>query len=108
MAEAQNPFADPLRFERQVPECAIVIFGANGDLTKRKLIPSLYRLAYERRLPATACIIGTSRPHRRLSVQANRSEYPGLPLRHRHFRAAMEPALCEPCADHGRRIDRRR
>ena len=56
-----NPFADPLRFERQVPECAIVIFGANGDLTKRKLIPSLYRLAYERRLPATASIIGTSR-----------------------------------------------
>ncbi|HET9804087.1 MAG TPA: glucose-6-phosphate dehydrogenase, partial [Candidatus Acidoferrum sp.] len=56
-----NPFADPLRFERQVPECAIVIFGANGDLTKRKLIPSLYRLAYERRLPATVSIIGTSR-----------------------------------------------
>ena len=56
-----NPFADPLRFERQVPGCAIVIFGANGDLTKRKLIPSLYRLAYERRLPATASIIGTSR-----------------------------------------------
>ena len=56
-----NPFADPLRFERQVPECAIVIFGANGDLTKRKLIPSLYRLAYERRLPATVSILGTSR-----------------------------------------------
>jgi len=56
-----NPFADPLRFERQVPECAIVIFGANGDLTKRKLIPSLYRLAYERRLPATTSILGTSR-----------------------------------------------
>ena len=56
-----NPFADPLRFERQVPECAIVIFGANGDLTKRKLIPALYRLAYERRLPPTVSIIGTSR-----------------------------------------------
>src|SRR6202163_1020338 len=56
-----NPFQDPLRFERQVPECAIVIFGANGDLTKRKLIPALYRLAYERRLPPTASIIGTSR-----------------------------------------------
>ncbi|MDP8990726.1 MAG: glucose-6-phosphate dehydrogenase [Acidobacteriota bacterium] len=56
-----NPFADPLRFQRQVPDCGIVIFGANGDLTKRKLIPSLYRLAYERRLPATVSIIGTSR-----------------------------------------------
>ena len=28
-----NPFQDPLRFERKLPECAVVIFGANGDLT---------------------------------------------------------------------------
>ena len=41
----ENPFQDPLRFERRVPECAVVIFGANGDLTKRKLMPALYRLA---------------------------------------------------------------
>ncbi len=67
-----NPFADPLRFERQVPECAIVIFGANGDLTKRKLIPALYRLAYERRLPATVSIIGTSRT--RMSDEEFRSK----------------------------------
>src|ERR1035437_671866 len=46
----ENPFQDPLRFERQVPECVIVIFGANGDLTKRKLLPALYRLAFDRRL----------------------------------------------------------
>jgi glucose-6-phosphate 1-dehydrogenase len=58
---ATNPLADPLRFERRVPECAIVIFGANGDLTKRKLIPALYRLAYERRLPGSFAIIGNSR-----------------------------------------------
>jgi glucose-6-phosphate 1-dehydrogenase len=56
-----NPFQDPLRFERRVPECAIVIFGANGDLTKRKLMPALYRLAYDRRLSAGFAIIGTSR-----------------------------------------------
>src|SRR5215469_11132323 len=61
MPEGQNPFADPLRFERRVPECAIVIFGANGDLTKRKLLPALYRLAYDRRLPASFAIIGNSR-----------------------------------------------
>ena len=57
----QNPFQDPLRFERRVPECAIVIFGANGDLTKRKLIPALYRLAYDRRLGAGFAVVGTSR-----------------------------------------------
>jgi glucose-6-phosphate 1-dehydrogenase len=52
---------DPLRFHRRVPPCAVVIFGANGDLTKRKLIPALYRLAYERRLPAAFAVIGNSR-----------------------------------------------
>ncbi len=56
-----NPFQDPLRFERRVPPCAIVIFGANGDLTQRKLLPALYRLAYERRFPAGVAVIGTSR-----------------------------------------------
>ena len=52
---------DSLRFERQVPPCAIVIFGANGDLTKRKLMPALYRLAYERRIPPGFAVIGNSR-----------------------------------------------
>jgi glucose-6-phosphate 1-dehydrogenase len=61
MADDHNPFADPQRFERRVPECAIVIFGANGDLTKRKLMPALYRLAYDRRLPASFAVIGNSR-----------------------------------------------
>src|ERR1700683_4652051 len=58
---AANPFEDPLRFERRVPPCAVVIFGANGDLTKRKLIPALYRLAYERRLTQSFPTIGNSR-----------------------------------------------
>jgi glucose-6-phosphate 1-dehydrogenase len=60
MPEA-NPFGDPLRFERRVPPCAIVIFGASGDLTKRKLIPALYRLAYDRRIPPGFAILGNSR-----------------------------------------------
>ncbi len=60
MAEP-NLLLDPLRFERRVPPCAIVIFGANGDLTKRKLLPALYRLAYERRLPPAFAILGNSR-----------------------------------------------
>ena len=60
MADA-NPFLDPLRFERRAPPCAVVIFGANGDLAKRKLIPALYRLAYERRLPPNFAVIGNSR-----------------------------------------------
>ncbi|MCC7236724.1 MAG: glucose-6-phosphate dehydrogenase [Bryobacterales bacterium] len=58
---SSNPFTDPLRFERQVRPCAVVIFGANGDLTKRKLVPALYRLAFERRLPSGFAIVGNSR-----------------------------------------------
>src|SRR5215467_13923174 len=57
----ENPFQDRLRFERQVPESAVVIFGANGDLTKRKLLPALYRLAYDRRLSTGFAVVGSSR-----------------------------------------------
>lgn len=60
MAEG-NPFQDALRFERRVPPCALAIFGANGDLTRRKLLPALYRLAYDRRLAPAFAIIGNSR-----------------------------------------------
>ena len=56
-----NPFQDPLRFERRVPECTVVIYGANGDLTKRKLLPALYRLMYERRLSPGFAVVGVSR-----------------------------------------------
>ncbi len=58
---AANPFSDSLRFEKRVPECVLVIFGANGDLTKRKLLPALYRLAHDRRLPESFAIVGNSR-----------------------------------------------
>jgi glucose-6-phosphate 1-dehydrogenase len=52
---------DPLRFNRKTPPCAAVIFGANGDLTKRKLLPALYRLAWEGRLAPGFAIVGISR-----------------------------------------------
>ncbi len=41
--------------------CAIVIFGAAGDLTKRKLIPALYNLAKGRLLPKEFAVIGLAR-----------------------------------------------
>ncbi len=42
-------------------ENTIVIFGASGDLTSRKLIPALYELKRKGRLPDGTRIIGTSR-----------------------------------------------
>jgi len=57
----EQPLQDPLRFNRKTPPCAVVIFGANGDLTKRKLMPALYRLAWEGRLAPGFAVVGISR-----------------------------------------------
>jgi len=48
--------------ERKALEpCSIVIFGASGDLTSRKLIPALYQLYKERQMPDDFRIIGFAR-----------------------------------------------
>ncbi len=41
--------------------CVIVIFGASGDLTARKLIPALYELDVAGMLPRGSCVLGVSR-----------------------------------------------
>jgi glucose-6-phosphate 1-dehydrogenase len=56
---------------------SIVIFGASGDLTERKLVPALYRLFCKRRLPEEARIVGVSRS----------------PLSDQEFRAKMAEAV---------------
>lgn len=58
---APNPLRAGLRIERTPPPCAMVIFGASGDLTRRKLIPALYDLALERLLPAGFSVVGVAR-----------------------------------------------
>src|SRR5437899_5684021 len=51
-----------LDFARKTIEpCSIVIFGASGDLTARKLIPALYQLFIEKQLPTPFRIIGFAR-----------------------------------------------
>ncbi len=56
-----NPFREDL-VSRNLPEaCSIVIFGATGDLTHRKLIPALYNLAVDGELPSGVRIIGVAR-----------------------------------------------
>jgi glucose-6-phosphate 1-dehydrogenase len=44
-----------------VAACALVIFGASGDLAKRKLIPALYELAREKLLPENFALVGFAR-----------------------------------------------
>lgn len=47
--------------QKQVDRCVMVIFGATGDLTKRKLFPALYFLALEGFLPDNFAVIGVGR-----------------------------------------------
>src|SRR4051812_2979553 len=57
--------ANPLReglSTRAVPQpCVVVIFGATGDLTHRKLVPALYNLAADGELPPAATVVGFAR-----------------------------------------------
>jgi citrate synthase len=46
---------------RPVQPCTVVIFGASGDLTARKLIPALYHLAVEKLMPRPFRIVGFAR-----------------------------------------------
>ena len=57
----ENPLRVGLRQERTPEPLIIVIFGASGDLTQRKLVPSLYQLKQERRLPSELTIVGVAR-----------------------------------------------
>jgi glucose-6-phosphate 1-dehydrogenase len=59
--------------------CVVVIFGASGDLTKRKLIPALYNLALEKRLPERFAVVGYARSE----------------MTHDDFRAKMREAVKE-------------
>jgi glucose-6-phosphate 1-dehydrogenase len=57
----QNFLRDERRLPRVPEPGIIVIFGASGDLTKRKLVPALYDLAASRRLPMEFAVVGLSR-----------------------------------------------
>ena len=47
--------------ERNAPPSVVVIFGASGDLTRRKLVPALESLARAKRLPPQFAVVGVAR-----------------------------------------------
>jgi glucose-6-phosphate 1-dehydrogenase len=57
----ENPLLEGLQLRRTPDPCSLVIFGASGDLTKRKLFPALYSLAYRHLLPEKFAVVGVSR-----------------------------------------------
>jgi glucose-6-phosphate 1-dehydrogenase len=56
-----NPLLDNLRIEPTPGAATVVIFGASGDLTTRKLLPAIYSLARGQRLPARFSVVGIGR-----------------------------------------------
>jgi glucose-6-phosphate 1-dehydrogenase len=62
MADTQrHPFLQGLSKHRGTPPTVVVIFGASGDLTARKLIPAIFNLACDNLLPADFFLIGYGR-----------------------------------------------
>jgi glucose-6-phosphate 1-dehydrogenase len=57
----ENPLRRGLVEDRSSDACAVVIFGASGDLAHRKLMPALYNLACGRSLPAGSLVVGVAR-----------------------------------------------
>jgi len=49
---------------RNLEPCSIVIFGASGDLTRRKLVPALYNLQQDGLLPERFAVVGAARSDR--------------------------------------------
>jgi len=57
----ENPLLAGLPVSPRPEPCALVIFGASGDLTKRKLFPAIYSLAFRQLLPEKFGIVGVAR-----------------------------------------------
>src|SRR5262245_60615410 len=49
---------------RTAEPCTVVIFGASGDLTQRKLVPALYNLQHDGLLAAGSALVGFARRHK--------------------------------------------
>ncbi|MBL0186927.1 MAG: glucose-6-phosphate dehydrogenase [Candidatus Obscuribacter sp.] len=78
-----NPLLQGLEPDKQVEPLSFVIFGANGDLTRRKLIPAIYALYTQGLLPKTFALLGTSR----------------TPFSHEQFRQEMKESLLKFAPD---------
>ena len=72
-----NPLREGLPLERVPEPCLLVIFGATGDLTARKILPAVYNLRRAGLLPAETSIVGFAR----------------RPLDDESFRALMREAV---------------
>jgi glucose-6-phosphate 1-dehydrogenase len=84
----------PSKYQQPGP-CALVIFGASGDLTRRKLFPALYALASDSLLPKSFAVVGFAR--REKSDEAFRKEMRAAVDQYSRLRPA-DPAVWDRLA----------
>lgn len=72
MSPNSHPFQDICASQRSLDPCILVIFGASGDLTARKLMPAIYNLKKDGSLPPHFVCVGFAR--REKTHEAFRSE----------------------------------
>ena len=60
-AAAANPLSEGLHEYRVADPALMVIFGATGDLSRRKLLPAIYNLSVQRLLPTGFTIVGVAK-----------------------------------------------
>ena len=61
VATPTNPLRVGLRQERVIPPQCLIIFGASGDLTHRKLVPAMFALFRQRRISSEFAVLGCAR-----------------------------------------------
>jgi glucose-6-phosphate 1-dehydrogenase len=87
-----NPLAEGLDRERRAPPGVLIVFGASGDLTSRKLMPAIERLSRRRLLPPAFSVVGIARTQmsdddfRTRMLDAIPDSGPAWPELVRHFR----------------------
>ena len=79
----ENPLAEGLELRRRPEPCVLTIFGASGDLTRRKIFPALYALAFRDLLSEQFAVLGVARTKQSTE----------------EFVSAMEAAVREFCRD---------
>lgn len=89
MSDIENPFQETLLQRHSAEPCTVVIFGATGDLTNRKLIPALYNLAASGDLPPQFKVVGFARRDKSDEVFRQEVEEGNK----KHSRIGHDPAL---------------
>ena len=88
-SDLRHPLDEGLASIKTAAPCVMVIFGATGDLTARKLIPALYNLARDGQLPHHFCCVGFAR--RDKNDELFRQEMHEAVLQHSRIKPIDEP-----------------